>query len=168
MNDDMVLDSYVRSLINIDMNEDEFLQYMNLFSKYLGYTNPSYKYNGTYLNQYTKEFIKSCAELKHKNKIYNQIFFMLVNTIKIPFELTIDNSYYVYFDKLENLQNNKIIYKRYDVQKINSDNFGIKLKINYGKECHIFLKEFTSENIGSIVDEVAHFLQLNGLGKEKK
>lgn len=47
MNDDILVDSYMKSLINIDINKEEFLQYMTLFSKYLSYTNPDYKYNGT-------------------------------------------------------------------------------------------------------------------------
>lgn len=126
MNDDILVDSYMKSLINIDINKEEFAQYMTLFSKYLSYTNPDYKYNGTYLNQYTDEFIKSCEELKYKNDIYNQIFLMLVNGIKIPFELTIDNSYYVYFDKIENFEKIKLFIRDMILKKL----IAINLKSN--------------------------------------
>ena len=168
MNDDILIDSYMKSLINIDINKEEFVQYMTLFSKYLSYTNPDYKYNGTYLNQYTDEFIKSCEELKYKNDIYNQIFLMLVKSIKIPFELTIDNSYYVYFDKIENFEKNKIVYKRYDTKKINNDKFEVKLKIDYKNDCFVFCKKFDHENINEIVNEVIHFLRVNGLREGNK
>ena len=168
MNTDTLLDAYMRSLINTDINEETFLQYIDFFSKYLGYTNPSYKYNGTYLKQYVDEFIKSCKDLTYKNEIYNRLYAILIVNIGIPFELIIDNSYYGYFDKIENPQGNVVVYKKYDKARISSDKFEIRFKVEHEKEEYIFCKEYDGENIDLIVNEVILFLQVKGLWKENK
>ena len=45
---DEVLNKYIESLLQerIDVNEVEL--YIDMFSRFMGYTNPDYKYNGTW------------------------------------------------------------------------------------------------------------------------
>ena len=86
---DEVLNKYIESLLQerIDVNEVEL--YIDMFSRFMGYTNPDYKYNGTYLSQYIEDFIEFYRKINEKNKKYIEISMALVN-LKYDFELLID------------------------------------------------------------------------------
>lgn len=168
INYDAGLDSFIRRLLETEINENELTLYVELFSKYLGYTNPSYKYNITYLNQYTEEFIRSCQNLKHKNEIYDRIYKILMCEIKMSFDLVIDNSYYAHFEGLENVDKSKAIYTRCDTNKINSNKYEIKLEIENKNEYYVFCRKYDSENINFLVDDITLFLQEKGVLEEDK
>lgn len=168
INYDTVLDSFIRSLINTEINEQDFSMYVEMFSKYLGYTNSNYKYNITYLNQYINEFIKSSGNLKYKDSIYNVILWSLIKKISGTFDLLIDNSYYVHFDGIENLDKNKPNYIRYDADKINCNKFEIKFEMEHQKEDFIFCKKYDDENINFLASDIILFLQEKGVLEKDK
>ena len=49
MRDD-VLNIFVHNLVSGDIDDETFEEYIDLFSKFLSYTNSDYKYNGTMPN----------------------------------------------------------------------------------------------------------------------
>lgn len=167
-NYDKGIDSYIRKLLETEINENEITLYVELFSKYLGYTNSDYKYNVTYLNQYTNEFIKSCADLKYKNAIYNSIYAMLICKIGRPFELLIDNSYYACYGGLEYWRENRTNYIGYDTNKIKNDKFEIKFEIEHENKSYVFYKKYGGENINFLADDITLFLQEKGVLEKDK
>ena len=88
-----VLNGYVEMLLEEDIEEDKLRQHIEIFSRFLGYTNSDYKYNGTYLCQYVDEFIKVYHMLKVKHEKYLEIFMGLLKLGK-EFVLTIDKMFY--------------------------------------------------------------------------
>lgn len=100
---DEVLNSFIENLIalinSIDkkidkkIDEEEFRNQIDLFSKFIGYTNPDYKYNGTYLKQFVDDFLQFIRKLKRRKDKYLAIFNELKSTGK-NFELTIDRMFH--------------------------------------------------------------------------
>ena len=68
---DEVLNSFVDKLLNNTVLYDKFPIEIDLFSKFLSYTNPDYKYNSTYLGQYVNDFLQVCQMLQKKDKMYH-------------------------------------------------------------------------------------------------
>ena len=91
---DEVLNSFIENLIalinSIDkkIDEEEFRNQIDLFSKFIGYTNSDYKYNGTYLKQFVDDFLQFAQKLKRRKDKYRAIWNTLKSTGK-NFELTI-------------------------------------------------------------------------------
>ena len=77
MKDD-VLNMFVEKIVSEDIDNEAFEQHIDMFSRFLSYTNSDYKYNGTYLGQYIDDFITTIHKLKMKNEKYNEIFMALV------------------------------------------------------------------------------------------
>lgn len=75
---DEVLNKYIESLLQerIDVNEVEL--YIDMFSRFMGYTNPDYKYNGTYLSQYIEDFIEFYRKINEKNKNILRLAWLLL------------------------------------------------------------------------------------------
>ena len=96
---DEVLNSFIENLIalinSIDkkIDEEEFRNQIDLFSKFIGYTNSDYKYNGTYLKQFVDDFLQFIRKLKMRKDKYRAIWNALKSTGK-NFELTIDRMFY--------------------------------------------------------------------------
>ena len=95
MQDD-VLNSFMQNLIKMaekNIDEEELANQIDLFSKFIGYTNSDYKYNGTYLKQFVDDFLQFAQELRKREKKYLAIFNELKSTGK-NFELTIDRMFH--------------------------------------------------------------------------
>ena len=93
---DEVLNSFMQNLIKMaekNIDEEELANQIDLFSKFIGYTNPDYKYNGTYLKQFVDDFLQFAQKLRKREKKYLAIFNELKSTRK-NFELTIDRMFY--------------------------------------------------------------------------
>lgn len=88
MNDD-ILNSFIEKLVTENIDEDIFREHINVFSRFLGYSNSDYKYNATYLSQYIDDFLKTSCICQpkirsrdlildwHKHLLCNEIFFNL-------------------------------------------------------------------------------------------
>ena len=83
----------MQDLINKNIDEEELANQIDLFSKFIGYTNSDYKYNGTYLKQFVDDFLQFIRKLKRRKDKYLAIFNELKSTRK-NFELTIDRMFY--------------------------------------------------------------------------
>ena len=68
MNDD-ILNRFIEKLVTQNIDEDIFRENINVFSRFLGYSNSDYKYNATYLSQYIDDFLKMSHMLKRKDEI---------------------------------------------------------------------------------------------------
>ena len=53
MKKDEVLNEFIENILNDNINIEEFVRYIKHYSKFIAYINSEYKYNGTFLNQYT-------------------------------------------------------------------------------------------------------------------
>lgn len=91
MNDD-ILNRFIEKLVTQNIDEDIFRENINVFSRFLGYSNSDYKYNATYLSQYIDDFLKMSHMLKRKDEIYNKIFDSLM-ALGYRFEILIDQVY---------------------------------------------------------------------------
>lgn len=92
MKDD-ILGMFIDEMLSKEIDEVEFKQNIDLFSRFLSYCNSDYRYNGTYLCQYTDDFIKISEMLKRKHKKYKQIFSM-INRLGYNYELLIDQMFW--------------------------------------------------------------------------
>lgn len=137
MSDD-VLDNYISILLMTNIEESEFGQYIDLFSKFLGYVNPDYKYNGSYLRQYIADFIQVYQALKNKNEKYNQIFMELLG-IGQKFELSIDSVFYAKYISIDNVEKR---YIQVDKSKITSAFLEVRVTIEYNEDEYLFCKEY--------------------------
>ena len=135
---DDVLNNYVNKLINKDIDNDIFEEYIDIFSKFLGYVNSDYKYNGTYLSQYIDDFKKVCTMLKKKNEIYNEIL-EKIKKLESKFELIIDRMFYVDCTELPKVE---IKYIGIDKNMIVKCSVEIKIIFEFDGNKHIFCKEY--------------------------
>lgn len=153
---DEVLDSFVKEMLKEEIDNVQFKQYIKMFSRFLGYTNLEYKYNGTYLEQYISDFMQVYKKLKSKNEKYEEIFIALLD-LKKSFELLIDQSFCV--SHLLNLKL-KSGYISINKAKITSSGIEIKVKMELENKEYVFCKAYEnfcenklSEKISSDVRE---------------
>ena len=135
MNDD-ILNRFIEKLVTQNIDEDIFRENINVFSRFLGYSNSDYKYNATYLSQYIDDFLKMSHMLKRKDEIYNKIFDSLM-ALGYRFEILIDQVYWgSYLDKTEKG------YLGMDQERILDHKIELKMIfVSSGKE-YIFRKKY--------------------------
>lgn len=178
MNTDNYFDSYIENLISTDIAYSDFKTLIELFSKFIAFTNPDYKYNGTYLQEYVNDFCDVIEKLKKKNDIYSAISSEIkLIDIVCDYELYIDNTYQYTITNnydLSRLRSEKGYYA-FDSEKIKSDNIEITLylKMGNGKK-YLFSRKYnlSEENyIEKIKDDVSefydNFLEKEGLQDDK-
>lgn len=134
---DEVLNIYIQTLLTETIEEEKFERYIDMFSKFMGYTNKDYKYNGTYLGQYVAEFQQAYRALKKKNQIYDAVCLKLI-TLGKSFKMIVDGSYYVYFSSMDHIQREYIYF---DKDKILSAKIEICV-IDASQEEYTFCKEY--------------------------
>ena len=158
--EDSVIDSYVKNLLTVEIEEKNFELYIDIFSRFLGYSNPNYKYNGTYLSQYINEFKIIYHELREKKKVYDIIINKL-NGIRLPFELILDDMYS--FDT----DNKKLKFTNFEINKITSKSINAKVTIKYGENKYLFCNDYKNENeqiADEIVTDVTAFIKRKKIG----
>ena len=145
MNTDNYFDSYIENLISTDIAYSDFKTHTELFSKFIAFTNPDYKYNGTYLQEYVNDFCDVIEKLKKKNNIYSAISSKIKFINRIDYELYMDNSYQYTITKEYDLSRRRLEegYYAFDSEKIKSDNIEITLylKISNGKK-YLFSRKY--------------------------
>lgn len=135
---DIVLNSFIDRLLSENIDEEKFRQYIDIFSRFLGYVNPDYKYNGTYLSQYVSDFENICRMLKKKNEKYYEVFMKLIG-IGQEFELIIDRVFCAKFYSVSKIERE---YVGIDKSKILSNSVEIRFKVEVEKNEYIFCKEY--------------------------
>lgn len=138
MMSDNVLNTYIRDLLTSAIDEDKFEQYINMFSRFLGYTNSDYKYNGTYLSQYIDDFKVTYYALNYKNDKYDRILMKLIG-LRRSFELCIDGVYKAEFSLNDNIE---IKYLEFSKNKIISESIDVKVTIKHIEDEYLFCKEY--------------------------
>lgn len=133
-----IFNNYVEGLLTIDIEKDKFEQYIDLFSKFLGYVNPDYKYNGTYLTEYVSDFMQIQQALKSRNEKYHEIFIGL-SGMGENFELIIDRIYYAKYCGKGNP-----VRKYVEINKsiITSNFIEIKITIENKENTYLFCKKY--------------------------
>lgn len=147
---DESLNRFVSSMIEESLQEEAFVGYIEHFSKYLSYTNPDYQYNGTYLNQYTQEYIRLSEMLKAKNSVYLTISQEL-KKVSDSFELYIDTVFHSVYDKSDGKQEEE--YLRIDSCRITASSLIIRIESEHP---FVFVKkysDYSSPDIPQIVCE---------------
>ena len=158
--EDEVLNKFVRELLSLNIVSDKFEQHIEMFSKFLGYTNPEYKYNGTYLSQYVSDFILLYETLRKKDKVYQEIFFALI-FLKYNYELVADQTFHGYIS----FQGDTLLnYIGINKGKILSKGVEVRIKIEAGDDEYVFCKEYENyeeEKLPEkIRDEVKQYIKL--------
>lgn len=157
---DKVLDGYVKKLLSEDIEEEKFKEYIDIFSKFLGYVNPDYKYNGTYLSQYVDDFQEVYRKLKEKKERYIEIYFKL-STLLQNYELIIDRVFYAvyYFPYKFGIE-----YIGIDKKRIVSPNCEVQITIKHQKNQYTFCKEYENfENalLERVCNDIEKFLDIH-------
>jgi hypothetical protein len=136
---DNVLNNFIeKQIIEGNIDEGIFSQYIEVFSRFLGYINPDYKYNGTYLSQYKEDFKQVCGMLKCKNKKYDKIVQGLLE-LGIEFELIIDRIYYVKFSRPNVIEK---YYLSLNKSQILKQSIEVKITTQYCNREYSFCKEY--------------------------
>jgi hypothetical protein len=165
MSDD-ILNDFVQKLIVSDLFEEEFKDAIENFSKFLNYTNPNYKYNGTYLSQYTDDYINMIRMLKSKDVIYNKILMKLIMQ-KRKFELLIDNVYYASYSCFEDIQQK---YISLDKNKIMGKELELKITFSLNEKEYIYFKKYinfeSKQLINEIVQDIKKYIKLKKIRSE--
>ena len=165
---DNVLNNYVDSLLNINIEDENFEQYIDIFSKFLGYVNSDYKYNGTYLSQYVFDFKQVCQKLRIKNERYQKVFHSVRLLLK-EFELTMDKVFYgkCCYQKESSKQKSEQRYIEINKDKIMNDSIEIQLILKNDEKEYLFCKEYDEpENdlCKKICEDIKVFIDMKGLG----
>lgn len=129
---DEVLHCFVEKLLKENIVTSEFEQHIDMFSRFLSYTNSDYKYNGTYLSQYVEDYINTSQWLKRKNEKYVEIL-MEIMTLGCDFVLLLDQIYYAHSlskekDGVKSIEN-EIHYIKINKEKIISPQIEVKITI---------------------------------------
>lgn len=136
MKDD-VLNNFISDMISQNMDDNMFIEHIDLFSKFLSYTNPSYKYNGTYLNQFVDDFIVVKQMLMRKHLYYHDIYNKLLG-MGYDFELEIDETFVGH-----NVEGKKVqsCFAKIVKEKVVSRKMEIKVYI-FSDDEYMFCKEY--------------------------
>lgn len=161
---DVALNIFMNELLEEDIEDEKFERYIDIFSRFLGYTNSAYKYNGTYLGQYLYDFMQVQRMLKNKSVKYREIMGELIQEIPKEYEVVIDQTFYVSVAS-------EIVcgYNGIDKDKITSEAIEIRLKFNVGDNSCIFCRKYEDfeENklAQRISKDVKKFRKLKGMGR---
>ena len=157
---DNVLNKFVDELRQEEIDTVKFEQYINMFSRFLGYTNPDYKYNSTYLGQFIPDFIQLYEMLKKKNSIYIKMI-MSLDIFGQSFEFVVDESFFVSCLLNSEPESGYISINK---DKIVSPKLEIKLKFESENEEYVFCKEYddyTNDKLPEIIsDDVKKYMEI--------
>ncbi len=158
---DKVLNSFIQDLLTMDIEENSFINEIDLFSKFIGYVNPDYKYNGTYLKRFVDDFLLFIQKLRKRNEKYHEVWNALKNLGK-EFELTIDGMFYARYP----LQEDEKGYFYIAMNENFLEQKKIEIRINYRntKNEYIFCKTYSEwededkEEVKNICKEFVKFV----------
>lgn len=156
---DQVLNDFISKLLSEDIVDKKFEQHIDMFSRFLAYTNSDYKYNGTYLSQYVEDFMQVYRMLQKKNEIYHQIF-SAIKGIGCSFKLEIDQMFIVDF-KMES--DAEIQYIGMNKDKIVSKDIEIKIEFKMVENAFVFCKgykEFEDDDlVHTIFSDINNYIE---------
>lgn len=138
MKDD-VLNMFIENIVSEDIDTEVFEQHIDMFSRFLSYTNADYKYNGTYLAQYIEDFITTIQKLKIKNEKYNEIFMTLIG-LGYKFEVLIDQVFFASFFLKSEI---KCEYIGLIKEKIMSKKIELRMTLISDDKEYVFCKEYS-------------------------
>lgn len=157
MKKDEVLNEFIENILNDNINIEEFVRYIKHYSKFIAYINSEYKYNGTFLNQYTSDFLETRNMLIEKNKIYKRIFYKVI-MLGVDCEIYIDDIFYGVC--IENNDYMDCFYIKLDKSNILNHKIHVNIKLFLKKDNdiqkYIFCKEYDSykeNDLDKIVSE---------------
>lgn len=133
---DEALNLYIRSILEETLENDIFEKHINIFSKFLSYTNPHYKYNGTYLDKYINDFVCFRNALLAKEKKYKEIIIGLLNDVDQNLDILIDQSFCCD-------ATNIFHYVKIDKDKILSKSIEVKVKFDLDGISYVFCKDYS-------------------------
>lgn len=136
---DEVLNSFVDELLDNKISNDKFSIEIDLFSRFLSYTNPDYKYNSTYLRQYVDDFLQVSQMLQKKNKVYHEIFRELLLTGE-SFKLMIDRMFLAEYSSESKKSGSE--YTSINKSRIIEEEVEIRIKYNSDDNEYIFCQVY--------------------------
>ena len=149
MKDD-VLNMFVEKMVSEDIDNEAFKQHIDMFSRFLSYTNSDYKYNGTYLGQYTDDFITTVLKLKMKSEKYNEIFITLIE-LGYSFEVLIDQVFFASFSSKSEFEHEYIGLIK---EKIMSKKIELRFTLILDGKEYIFCKEYSDFEDDKLVENI--------------
>lgn len=126
---DEVFKEFIDDFLDKKFEDKDYIQHINLFSKFLSYTNSDYKYNSTYLTQFVNDYINIRECLKKKMERYVKIL-MELDTSRHQYILLLDQFHYSHYlikekngkvfeereTHYEKIEKNKILSKKIEVK----------------------------------------------------
>lgn len=129
---DEVFKEFIDDFLDKKFEEKDYKQHINLFSKFLSYTNSDYKYNSTYLTQFINDYINIREWLKKKMECYVKIL-MELDASRHQYILLLDQFHYSH--NLIKEKNGKVLeerethYEKIEKNKIMSKKIEVKVTI---------------------------------------
>lgn len=164
MKDD-VLNKYIQRILAEDIEEKNFEKHIDMFSRFLGYINADYKYNGTYLHQYICDFMQLYQMLKKKNVKYNEIANALA-VLGINFELLADQSFEALFSPKAPME---CAYVGINKNAITSDRLGVRIKIVLENKEYVYCKVYDNFLYAGftekIINDVKEYMKMKETGR---
>ncbi len=149
MKDD-VLNKFVEKIVSEDIDNEVFEQHIDMFSRFLSYTNPDYKYNGTYLGQYIDDFIATMHKIKLKNEKYNEIFMALIG-LGYKFEVLIDQVFFASFSLTTEVERKYIGLTK---DKIMSEKLELRITLILDEKEYVFCKEYSDFKDEKLIENI--------------
>lgn len=170
MKDD-VFKEFIDDFLKGDLDEDDFKQHIVLFSKFLSYTNPDYKYNSTYLTQYVNDFIEVREWLQKKINYYVKIL-MELDLLCYQYVLLLDQFYYSHY--LTREENGKFVaerdihYERIEKTKIAKKAIEVKVTIMLEDKEYMICKTYDDFEENELEKTVCKHIKEYVESKEKE
>lgn len=149
MKDD-VLNMFIENIVSEDIDTEAFEQHIDMFSRFLSYTNTDYKYNGTYLAQYIEDFITTIQKLKMKNEKYNEIFMTLIG-LGYKFEVLIDQVFFASFSLKSEIECEYIGLIK---EKIMSKKIELRMTLISDDKEYVFCKEYSDYEEEKLIENI--------------
>lgn len=149
---DEVLNGFVEKILEEEIDNEKFENYVNIFSRFLGYTNPDYKYNGTYLSRYITDFVQLHQMLKKKNEKYYEIFMTLIG-LRQKMELLADQSFFATFLSKSEIERR---YVGINKVKIKSQKIEIRIEIESENKEYVFCREYDDFEESGLAEKICN------------
>ena len=141
---------FLSNMAKVNVEPEQFIDQIRLFSQYLVYSNQDYMYNETYLENFCLEFINFKKYVEIKNQIFGEVIKCVMScSRKLDLQISVDQ-FWLYSSADSKISVNTNI----NVNIVCSENILIKGTLVHENKRHLFLKEYKAIEHEKLLDKV--------------
>lgn len=141
---------FLSNMVMVNIEPEQFIEQIQLFSQYLVYSNQDYKYNETYLANFCLEFINFKKYVGIKNQIFGEIIKCITSySWNLDLQISVDQ-FWLYSSVDSEISVNTNI----NVNIVCSENVLIKGTLVRENKRYLFLKEYKVIEHEKLLDKV--------------